>query len=106
MNENGQSHEAKPRFGEQPPRGSFASERSDELDERTFLLREKDAEARHRRLKDLMTSRALLIGLGSTWVVCVVVLFSPGHSAEMRQWATSGITSILAGAVGYLAGRT
>ena len=73
--------------------------------ERTSRLRESEAQARHRRRKDLMISVAFMVGLASTWVICVVVVFAPEFSGEVQQWATSGITSILAGAVGYLAGK-
>jgi hypothetical protein len=67
--------------------------------------RETDAEARHRRRKDFVTFVAVLAGLGLAMLAALAVVLVPGLAPESKSWATSALSAIVAGAIGFLAGK-
>jgi predicted permease len=67
--------------------------------------RETDSNAQHRRLKDLISFVAVLVALGLLMVAALAVVLVPGLAPESKNWATSALSAIVAGAVGYLGGK-
>ena len=67
--------------------------------------RETDPNAQHRRLKDLNSFVAVLVALGLLMVAALAVVLVPGLAPESKNWATSALSAIVAGAVGYLGGK-
>ena len=67
--------------------------------------RETEADAALRRHKDLFAFRAVVISLGLLMVAALAVVLFPGLAPESKGWATSALSAIVAGGVGYLGGR-
>ncbi len=67
--------------------------------------RETEADAQHRRRKDLISFKAVLIALGLLMLAAVAVVLVPGLAPESKNWATSVLSAIVAGGVGYLGGK-
>jgi|SRR5271157_4780842 len=65
---------------------------------------ETEADAQHRRRKDLISFVAVLIALGLLMVAALAVVLVPGLAPESKNWATSALSAIVAGGVGYLGG--
>ena len=74
--------------------------------ERTARIRSEDADARHRRWRGTITYLTFVLGVLAIGTACLVLLFRPGTPAQLQQWATVGLSAILSGAVGYLAGKS
>ena len=55
--------------------------------ERASRIRVEEAEAKHRRLKELITLVTFVVGLSAIGVACLIILFVPGMAVEQRQWA-------------------
>lgn len=81
----------------------ISCERPQEL--RARLARE-DAEAAHQRRKDLILFGAAILGVGVIAGLCLWTIAQSSSTADDRKWATSIVSSIVAGAVGYLFGRS
>jgi hypothetical protein len=73
--------------------------------DRGVRLRIAEQDARHRRWRETSSFVAYLLGLVSIGVMCAILIFNPETSDQLRQWATGGLSAILAGATGYLAGK-
>jgi len=67
--------------------------------------RETEADARHRRRKDLISFVAVLTALGLLMLAALAVVLVPGLAPESKNWATSALSAIVAGAVGFLGGK-
>ena len=48
---------------------------------------------------------AVLAALGLLMVAALAVVLVPGLAPESKNWATSALSAIVAGAVGYLGGK-
>ena len=68
-------------------------------------IRREDAQAEHERKKDLIVLWAVVAIVGCTTFFSIVLTFLPHSSVETVKWATTSLTTILAGGVGYMTGR-
>jgi hypothetical protein len=67
--------------------------------------RETEPDAQHRRHKDFISFVAVLVALGLLMIAALAVVLAPGLAPESKSWATSALSAIVAGAVGYLGGK-
>ena len=67
--------------------------------------RENKAEAQHRRRKDFISFVAVVGALGILMAAALAVVLVPWLAPESKNWATSVLSAIVAGAVGYLGGK-
>ena len=74
-------------------------------DERESRLRREKADIEHRRNKEILILWAILITVGVVSVFCLWIVFIPGHPAENVQWATTLLTMIVSGGLGYTTGK-
>ncbi len=82
---------------------SFSSlDSPQEIDAR---IRREDDEARHQRKKELMILWAIVVVVGLVSFVCVVIMFLNYSSADSVKLATTLLTTIIAGGVGYMTGK-
>lgn len=77
-------------------------ETSKEIDAR---IRREDAEAEHLRKKELIILWMVVVLVGFVSFVCVVVMFLPHSSVDNVKWATTLLTTVVAGGVGYMTGK-
>jgi hypothetical protein len=70
--------------------------------ERTSRLRREEADAAHRWSKEIMILRAVVMATGVVMVVCIGVVIVPGSPPENAKWATTLLTAIISGGLGYL----
>src|SRR5271157_363166 len=68
--------------------------------------RETEADAQHRRRKDLISFVAVLTALGLLMLAALAVVLVPGLAPESKNWATSALSAIVAGGVGYWGARS
>src|SRR5271166_3947439 len=66
--------------------------------------RETEADAQHRRRKDLIAFGAVVVAMGLLMLAALAVVLVPGLAPESRGWATSVLSAIVAGGVSYLGG--
>ena len=82
---------------------SFSSlESPQEIESR---IRREDAEAEHQRKKELIILWMVVVLVGFVSFVCVVVMFLPHSSVDNVKWATTLLTTVVAGGVGYMTGK-
>ena len=67
--------------------------------------RETEPDAEHRRRKDYVAFWAVIVALAVLMGVAVLVVLIPGLAPESRSWATSVLSAIVAGSLGYLGGK-
>jgi hypothetical protein len=64
----------------------------------------------HRRWRETITHFlvlfAFLSGLIFIGVICILIVRDPGASSKRFQWAAASLSAILAGATGFLAGKS
>jgi hypothetical protein len=63
------------------------------------------AESAHRRQISLLLHVAALTVIGVVVVLCVWMLTHAGAESEDRKWATTLLTSVVTGLLGYVTGR-
>jgi hypothetical protein len=63
---------------------------------------ETEADAQHRRRKDLISLVAVLTALSLLMVCAMIVVLVPGLAPDSKNWATSTLSSIVAFTVGYM----
>ena len=70
--------------------------------ERTSRLRRDEADAAHRRFRETFILLAVVIATAVVMVVCLGVVIIPGSPPENAKWATTLLTAIVSGGLGYL----
>ena len=70
--------------------------------ERSSRLRREEADAAHRRSKEIIVLWAGVIATVVVMAVCIVVVFVPSSPPENARWATTLLTAIVSGVLGYL----
>jgi hypothetical protein len=70
--------------------------------ERTSRLRREEADAAHRRSQERIILGAVVIATAAVMVVCIGVVIVPGSPPEDAKWATTLLTAIVSGGLGYL----
>jgi hypothetical protein len=73
--------------------------------ERDSRIRIEEADAAHRRRKDLLLSSSALIVIGVALCLCVWAVVREGTNASDREWAVPLLTAIVTGLIGYVTGR-
>lgn len=74
--------------------------------ERETRLRIEEADAGHRRRKDLILHIAALVVIGVALGLCVWVIVKGDSTVEDKRWAGTVITAIVTGLVGYVTGKS
>jgi hypothetical protein len=72
---------------------------------RDSRLRREEADAEHQRHKEVLILWAILIIVGVVSVICLWIVLIPGYPAENVKWATTLLTMIVSGGLGYMTGR-
>ena len=62
----------------------------------------EEADAAHRRSKEINGLTAVLIITGVVTIVCIGVVVVPGSPPENAKWATTLLTAIVSGGLGYV----
>jgi hypothetical protein len=70
--------------------------------ERTSRLRREEADAAHRRSKETVILWGVVIATAVVLIVCIGVVIVPGSPPENAKWATTLLTAIVSGGLGYL----
>lgn len=70
--------------------------------ERASRLRREEADAAHRRSKEIIVLRAVLIATAVVTIVCIGVVVVPGSPPVNARWATTLLTAIVSGGLGYV----
>ncbi len=70
--------------------------------ERASRLRRSEADAAHRRSQETFIQRAIVIATAIVMIVCIGVVIVPGSPPENAKWATTLLTAIISGGLGYL----
>lgn len=73
--------------------------------QRESRIRIEEADAAHRRRKDLLLSGSALVVIGVALCLCVWAVVREGSTASDREWAVPLLTAIVTGLVGYVTGR-
>ncbi|HYG11277.1 MAG TPA: hypothetical protein VD835_15120 [Pyrinomonadaceae bacterium] len=74
-------------------------------DERASRIRIEEADAAHRRRKDLLLSSSALVVIGVALCLCVWAIVREDSTAADREWAVPLLTAIVTGLIGYVTGR-
>ncbi len=74
-------------------------------DERAARLRIEEADAVHRRRKDLALHIIAFLVIGVALGLCVWAIARKDATAEDTKWAVPLLTAIVTGFVGYVTGR-
>ena len=69
-------------------------------------LRRDDAEAEHLRWQDKFILRVVTSVVGVATALSVLLLLWPGTSPETVKWAMTLLSTIVAGGLGYMAGKS
>ncbi|HEX8129393.1 MAG TPA: hypothetical protein VF527_09850 [Pyrinomonadaceae bacterium] len=77
----------------------------EEPDQRDSRIRIEEADAAHRRRKDLLLSSSALVVIGVALCLCVWAIVREGSAASDREWAVPLLTAIVTGLIGYVTGR-
>jgi hypothetical protein len=80
-------------------------ESRDHPDEREARLRREEADAEHRRRIEALIIRTILITVSVVSVICLWIVLVPGQSTENAKWATTLLTTIVSGGLGYMTGK-
>jgi len=68
-------------------------------------LRREEANAQHQRRQEVLLLRATLITVGVVSVICLWIVLIPGYPPENVEWATTLLTMIVSGGLGYTTGK-
>jgi len=68
-------------------------------------LRQQEADAKHRRRKDIALFAVTLFTTAAILGTCFWIVLDPNVSPETKEWARSITTLIIGGFVGYLTGK-
>jgi hypothetical protein len=68
-------------------------------------LRREDADAAHDRYKDKLIAWAVVVVVAVVSAFALVMIALRGTSIETEKWATTILTTVVAGGVGYMTGR-
>jgi hypothetical protein len=74
--------------------------------EREARLEIEKANAAHKRRIDLALHIAAFVVVGVALCLCVWAIVREGSTAEDKRWATTLLTAIVIGFVGYVTGRS
>ena len=74
-------------------------------DDRATRLRIEEADAAHRRRKDLALHVTALVVIGVALGLCVWAIVKKDTTVEDTKWAVPLLTAIVTGFVGYVTGR-
>jgi hypothetical protein len=74
-------------------------------EQRDSRIRIEEADAAHRRRKDLLLSSSALVVIGVALCLCVWAVVRQDSSASDREWAVPLLTAIVTGLIGYVTGR-
>ena len=77
----------------------------EEPDQRDSRIRIEEADAAHRRRKDLLLSGSALVVIGVALCLCVWAVVREDSCASDREWAIPLLTAIVTGLIGYVTGR-
>lgn len=77
----------------------------EEPDQRDSRIRIEEADAAHRRRKDLLLLSSALVVIGVAIGLCVWAVVREGSAASDREWAVPLLTAIVTGLIGYVTGR-
>ena len=77
----------------------------EEPDQRDSRIRIEEADASHRRRKDLLLSSSALVVIGVALCLCVWAVVREDSTASDREWAVPLLTAIVTGLIGYVTGR-
>ncbi len=69
-------------------------------------LEREAADQALRRRKDVILFVAVTLGVIAVFLLCVGIVIRSSSSPDDKKWATSILTSIVSGAVGYLFGKS
>lgn len=70
--------------------------------ERDSRLRRDEADAAHRRSRETFVLRAVVTATAIVMIVCIGVIVVPSSPPENAKWATTLLTAIVSGGLGYL----
>ena len=76
------------------------------LEERKSKIKLEEWNVLVKHIKDLAISLFALIAASIFLNICITLLYSPSASADDKKWATSIITLIASGLIGYLTGKS
>jgi len=68
-------------------------------------IRRDEKDSDHEQKKELIILWAVVLVVGLVSAVCVVVVFLPHSSPDSVKWATTLLTTVVAGGVGYMTGK-
>jgi len=68
-------------------------------------LRREEADAQPQQHKEILLLRAILITVGVVSVICLCIVLIPGYPPENVKWATTRLTMIVSGGLGYTTGK-
>jgi hypothetical protein len=74
--------------------------------EREARLEIEKADAAHKRRIDLALHIAAFVAVGVALCLCVWAIVRENSTAEDKRWATTLLTAIVTGFVGYVTGRS
>jgi hypothetical protein len=74
--------------------------------EREARLEIEKADAAHKRRIDFALHVAAFVVVGVALCLCVWAIVREGSTAEDKRWATTLLTAIVTGFVGYVTGRS
>jgi hypothetical protein len=69
--------------------------------ERASRLRRDEADAAHKRSRETFVLRSVVIATAVVMVACLGVVIIPGSPPENVRWATTLLTAIVSGGLGY-----
>ena len=74
--------------------------------ERDARLRMEEADAEHRRRKELALHVVTFVVIGVALALCVWAIVKKNSTPEDTKWAVPLLTAIVTGLVGYVTGRS
>jgi hypothetical protein len=86
-------------------RFKIAVESREHPDERGARLRREQDDAEHQRRKEMAMLWVVLGSVGVVSVNCLWIVLVPGQPAESVKWATTLLTTIVSGGLGYMTGK-
>lgn len=82
-----------------------ALESREHPDDRGARLRREQDDAEHQRRKEMAILGAVLASVGVVSVVCLWITLRTGQAAENARWATTLLTTVVSGGLGYMTGK-
>jgi hypothetical protein len=84
---------------------NFTIQTRDSAEEIKARIQREQDEANHQRYKDKVILWAVIIVVGGASLASLACLFLPGTSPETLKWATTLLTTVVAGGLGYMTGK-